>query len=347
MNTAGNILITCGGKWVGHVLQLRRAMADVPELAGGKVFVADRAAVTPAGEFADKSFVVPSVDDPRYIYALLQLCRRHQVRVLVSVVEFDVACLAHHKEAFAEIGTHAVVPPATVAGLCFDKRQFHQTALAAGLPVPRMWTAKDLDEAEFPVFAKPSRGYGSIGAQLCRYRTEAEVLAGRRKDLVFTSYLRGEELSIDALIGRNGRCLAAVQRVRDQVVGGEAYRSHTVFREEAEAISHQVIKLLAEHGHFGPVNIQVILGEESGVIDVNPRLGSAVLLSNMATRGRLFCTLLHEACGREMTGDPNDYLRDLSLYRFLGDVFYQGSQVVGVFPEAEVRPHTPQKPHAA
>ena len=56
------MLVTCGGKWVGMVLRLRRAMEAVPPLMGGELIVADKAALTPAGSFADNTEVVSALD---------------------------------------------------------------------------------------------------------------------------------------------------------------------------------------------------------------------------------------------------------------------------------------------
>ena len=62
-----DVLVTCGGKWVGIVLQLRAAMAAVPALCGGRVLVSSSKEATPAGAFADAAFVVPLIADPCYI----------------------------------------------------------------------------------------------------------------------------------------------------------------------------------------------------------------------------------------------------------------------------------------
>jgi hypothetical protein len=60
------------------------------------------------------------------------------------------------------------------------------------------------------------------------------------------------------------------------------------------------------------------------VFDVNPRLGSASVLSNVATGGRLFAAVLQEACGGTAQSlSVDDYEEGLFLYRYFGDVFYR------------------------
>jgi hypothetical protein len=78
--------------------------------------------------------------------------------------------------------------------------------------------------------------------------------------------------------------------------------------------------------------MQLFATERPPVIDVNPRLGSATVLSNAASGGRLARALLGEACGLPAHGDPHDYREGVCLYRYLGDVIHDGSAPLEVFP---------------
>jgi len=327
-----NILVTCGGKWVGHILQLREAAQAVDALREAKVFVADREPITPAGQFADGNFQVPAIADPFYPQELVRICRDHDVGVLVPLMDIDVQRLTASRELFAAEGVTLIGPPFHIAELCFDKRCFSRWAVTKAIPVPKVIDEEHLETAAYPLFAKPARGFGSIGARVCRTVDEARQAVAERGDLVFEEYLSGTEYSADGYVNREGACTVCVVRVRDKVVGGEAYRSRTVSEPEVFQVARQTIETLATEGHRGPVNVQIIRGQTLGVIDVNPRLGSASLLSNQATGGRLFEGLLREATGETVWGDPADYRVGLQLWRFLGEVFFQDGQVLGVYP---------------
>src|SRR5688500_8869256 len=62
-----NVLLTCGGHWVGLALQLKEAMGQVPALRDGRLLVADRARIVPAGCYADRAVQVPDISDPSYV----------------------------------------------------------------------------------------------------------------------------------------------------------------------------------------------------------------------------------------------------------------------------------------
>jgi len=328
-----NILVTCGGKWVGHILQLREVTQRIDTLRGAKVFVADCQPVTPAGQFADGSFQVPAIADAAYPQELVRICRNHDVKILVPLIDIDVQRLTASRELFVAEDVALVGPPAHIAELCFDKRCFSRWAEKRGIPVPKMIDSMALDAATYPLFAKPARGFGSIGAKICRTVDEARQAEKERADLVFEEYLSGTEYSADGYVNRAGTCTVCVVRVREKVVGGEAYRSRTVQEPEVFHVAYRTIEALAAEGHRGPINVQIIRGDKLGVIDVNPRLGSASLLSNQATDGRLFEGMLREAVGETVWGDPTDYRVGLQLWRFLGEVFYQDDRVLGVYPQ--------------
>lgn len=327
-----NLLVTCGGKWVGIVLQLREAMQRNVTLKRGRLVVASSDELTPAGCFADEAVVVPLIREPDYIPRLLDVCQDYSIRIVVPLIDLDLDRLAPHLHAFAAIGTTVICPPPDLVAVCLDKLEFAQFAEEQGLRHPRTCAADNLDGLSFPAFYKQRRGFGSIGSGICRSAAEAEDLAARMPDLLFQEYLSDQEITVDAYISLEGKCIVCVPRIRDKVVAGESYRTHTVRRSGAVDLALRTISALARRGLRGPLNVQMFDTDPPCLIEVNTRLGSASVLSNVACQGRLLDALLHEALGGIADGDPDDYTVGLALSRFLGDVFHTGSQVVDVKP---------------
>jgi hypothetical protein len=56
------------------------------------------------------------------------------------------------------------------------------------------------------------------------------------------------------------------------------------------------------------------------------------VLANVASHGRLHRSILAESCGLPTDGDPDDYDEGICLYRYLGDTFHNGKEIVEVFP---------------
>ena len=327
-----NLLVTCGGKWVGIVLQLREAMRRNPDLAYGKIFVASSDALTPAGCFADGTVQVPLICDPSYVDCLLAACRQFGIRIVVPLIDLDLARMAPHLARFDEVGTAVVCPPPDLVELCFDKLAFAQFAARNGLRHPRTVGVTGLSDLHFPAFFKRRRGFGSIGSGVCQSLEKAVRLTAEIPDLVFQELVEAPEITVDAYIARSGCCIVRVPRVRDKVVAGESYRSHTVRLTAVDDLARRTIDALAREGLRGPLNVQIFQTPDPMLLEVNTRLGSAVVLSNLATGGRLLDALLCEALMGTSTGDPSDYRVGVQLSRFLGDVFHVGTEVLAVKP---------------
>jgi sugar transferase EpsL len=334
---AGKLLVNCGGKSVGLILQLRPAMHQVAALRSAPLVVADRAALTPGGCCADETFAVPGIAEPDYVDALLDLCRTQDVRILLPLMDLDLDRLSPHLARFADIGTTVVCPPPHLVELCLDKSRFEALAGENGLAHPTSYTLDQVDEGMLPLFAKRRRGFGSIGSGICVRMDEAVTAAERYPDMIFQEVVRAAEVSVDAYINAGGKCIVRVPRVRNKVIGGEAVQTTTVRNPELADLADRTIAVLARRGLRGALNIQMFDAACPTLIEVNTRLGSGAVLSNMATGGRLLQALLAEAMGDEQAGDPDDYRDGLALYRYPGEVFHAGTEVVATFPRLERR----------
>jgi len=332
-----NLLVTCGGKWVGMVLQLREAMERVPSFRGGRIIVASSDAVSPAGCFADASCVVPLIRDPSYVDHLLAICHAHAISAVVPLIDLDLERLAPHRDAFAALGAVVVCPPPDLIELTLDKLRFAHFAAIHSLAHPPTWLAAEIPAAAAPLFYKRRRGFGSIGSGVCASAAEARTLAVDTSDLLFQPLVHASEFSVDAYIARSGRCIVCVPRVREKVVAGEAYKTRTIREVSVTPLARRTIDALAAAGLRGPLNVQIFDTSPPMLIEVNTRLGSASVLANVATGGRLFEALLQEAAGASADGDPDDFIDNLALNRFLGDVFHQGDRIVSIKPAVPPR----------
>ncbi len=325
-----NVLVSCGGKWVGMILAFRQAASEVG--GWGSVYVSDRDELTPAGCFADGRFRVPGIAEDAYIDAMVDLCAREGVGVVVPLMDVDMARLAPHAARFASAGAHLVSPPPAVVDTCLDKVAFQEFCDAHGLATPPSVPLSRLDGARYPLFFKRRAGFGSIGIGRADTPAEAHAAVAASPELVFQEFVDADEVSVDAYVNREGRCTVLVPRVRDKVVGGEAQRSHTIEDPGAWDLARRTVDALASVGLRGPLNVQMFLTEPRALIEVNTRLGSCTVLSNAATGGRLIRSILVEAAGGVAEGDPADYERDLWIYRYTGDVFHRGPQEVRLSP---------------
>jgi carbamoyl-phosphate synthase large subunit len=248
---------------------------------------ADPSPLAPAQYAAHVRVAVPRMDDPEYVPALEALCAEHGVGAVLPLTDLDIEILAG---ALEERRLPALVPSAAVARATYDKYETHLLLERLGLPSPpTVLPDEDLDVLDYPVMIKPRRGSGARSIHLAHDPAQARLFidyvervppASRPKGLaggepvMVQRAMGGDELSIDCLGDRDGRCLNAIPRTMLESRGGESIKGQVVHDEQLIELGRQVMEALAVRG---PATIQVFRDPDIGlgITDVNTRFGGA------------------------------------------------------------------------
>jgi carbamoyl-phosphate synthase large subunit len=250
----------------------------------GRVIAADVSSTAPAAHAASAQFRVPPVASDEFVPALLDLCRREAVTLVVPTIDPELPPYAAHRADFEAIGTTIAVSAPAVTAIGSDKVATHawlteqgfptvaQTTPAAALAAPAEWP--------FPLLVKPRHGSASIGVRRVHDRAELER-AATDDDLVVQTIAPGVEHTVDLFVDRAGVCRVAVPRRRLEVRSGEVSKGVTVHDPAIEALASRVAEALP--GAFGVLNLQLFSdGNQLHVIEVNPRFGGGFPLSSEA-----------------------------------------------------------------
>jgi carbamoyl-phosphate synthase large subunit len=248
---------------------------------------ADPSPLAPAQYAAHVHVAVPRMDDPEYVPALQALCEEHGVGAVLPLTDLDIEILARAAE---EERLPALVPSAEVARATYDKYETHLLLGRLGLPSPpTLLPDDDLSVLEYPVMIKPRQGSGARSIHLAHDPAQARFFidyvqrapGGRRpkglpgpEPVMIQRAMGGDELSIDCLGDRDGRCLNAIPRTMLESRGGESIKGQVVHDEELIELGRRVMEALAVRG---PATIQVFRDPDIGVgiTDVNTRFGGA------------------------------------------------------------------------
>jgi carbamoyl-phosphate synthase large subunit len=248
---------------------------------------ADPSPLAPAQYAAHVRAAVPRMDDPEYVPALQALCEEHGVGAVLPLTDLDIEILARASE---EGRLPALVPSAEVARATYDKYETHLLLGRLGLPSPPTLLAQDdLSVLEYPVMVKPRQGSGARSIHLAHDPAQARFIidyverapGGTRprnqpgpEPVMVQRAMGGEELSIDCLGDREGRCLNAIPRTMLESRGGESIKGQVIHDEELVDLGRRVMEALAVRG---PATIQVFRDPDIGVgiTDVNTRFGGA------------------------------------------------------------------------
>jgi len=134
-----------------------------------------------ACQAADACFPVPRCTDAGFIPAMLEICRRENVALLVPTIDTELSVLAAHRDDFAAIGTRVAISSPDVVAVARDKSRTAEVLAAAGIAVPRTAPLEALLDAPgswgWPVVLKPIGGSSSVGMQIVHSTEEAQRLA--------------------------------------------------------------------------------------------------------------------------------------------------------------------------
>lgn len=273
-----NVLITAGSRRVPLVRAFQRA---VSQHRGGNVIVTDVNPLSPAVHAANRAYRVPLAADPSYLDAILEIALGERVSLVVPTIDDELVLFGRAVARFREHGIRVAVSPAQTSELCEDKYATCRFLVERGIPAAASWLPGALPaDAPFPLFIKPRRGRGSVGAYAVRNQRELEFFVDYVTDPVVQAFLEGPEFTIDMLCDFSGQPLSIVPRLRDVIRAGVSDRGRTV----NDPALIQVARTCASVLQFaGAVNIQCRLVHGQPVIfEINPRFSGGIPLTIQA-----------------------------------------------------------------
>jgi carbamoyl-phosphate synthase large subunit len=317
-----NVLVSSAGRRVALMSAFRE---DLQALGiEGRVFANDMSDLSAAWHSSDGSFIVPRCDAPNYVDFMLELCRKHQIHLLVPTIDPELPVLGAHRDAFASIGTTLHCSDLATLAIGGDKVSTHQWLTQSGLPTVRQATPQqvlsDPREWEWPLLVKPVFGSSSRGVRIV---TNSEELthATQGEPYLVQSIAVGEEYTVSCYVDRLGKTRCAVPRKRLETRGGEVSKGITFRHEGLQGLAARACESLP--GAWGAMNIQIFLDsitQEMRIIELNPRFGGGFPLAWKA--GAHYPRWLIEEClGLPLSAQENVWKDGLVMLRWDAAVF--------------------------
>jgi carbamoyl-phosphate synthase large subunit len=269
----------------------------------GNIIAADMQLSAPALTAADIKVQVPGVYADNYLDTVLDICKKYDVKVLISLNDLELPILSARKKDFEAIGVNVVVSDPEVIDICFDKYKTAQFIESLGLKTPKTYI--DYNEAvdairtgvlKFPLILKPRWGSGSIGLEfvddleelemvykLDKKKVQKSILATASTDekfLLIQEVIKGAEYGLDIVNDFNKKHRGVSVKQKLSMRAGETDKAITVDNARLREIGSVIGKSLK---HIGNLDCDVLERDgEYYVLELNPRFGGGYPFSHEA-----------------------------------------------------------------
>ncbi|WEK44390.1 MAG: ATP-grasp domain-containing protein [Candidatus Sphingomonas colombiensis] len=315
-----SILICSAGRRVG----LSNAFRDAAQALGHKariIAVDVKPALSAACALADVAYAVPRASDPDYVSALVDLCDRERVQLVVPTIDHELLPLAMAVDLFGAVGARVHISSPDFVRMARDKEITAKRLDAAGIATPRTVTPLHTNVThaaiDLPAIVKPRGGSSSIGLRVLRTRAD---LAGFElpADSIVQELLDGPEYTVNVFYDAEGNFRAAIPHLRLETRGGEMSKGRTERHAALTEIARQIGK--SAMGIRGAFCFQAILTTRGPVVfEINARFGGGYPLAHHAG-GRFAQWLLEEVLELERTA-ADDWRPNITALRYDMEVF--------------------------
>lgn len=269
-----NILILSAGTRNKIVQYFKETFKDQ-----GFVIATDMSELAPALYDADKFYVVPPMTEPGYIDIVLDICKKENVKGVLSLIDPELSLLAAHEEDFNEIGTKVIGSSSKLCELSLDKYAMYQWLDSHDYNCAKSWMDKeefflaiDNGNATFPVFVKPARGSASISISKVFDKETINVLFAHEEGLMIQEYLDGKEIGADVYIDMiSGEVISIFTKEKIKMRAGETDKSVSLKNGK---LFNYIEEFVLEAGYKGQIDIDLFeIDGQYFISEVNPRFG--------------------------------------------------------------------------
>jgi carbamoyl-phosphate synthase large subunit len=303
------------------------------------------------GRYLAEDFeTIPAASDADFINAMLALCRKKNIHVILPLVTRELIPLSQHATEFELAGARALVSPSASIEIANDKSRLYEFLQWRGVEVPEFRVVETIQQFETaarelgfpnmtfcfkPSVSNGSRGFRIVGSGMdewnllfkekpnstfINYADATRILSSKPfPELLVSEYLPGEEFSVDCL-ARDGEAVLVIPRRRTRTINGISVQGEFVKEENIIEYCSRVIRELRAHGNIG-MQVKKSASGRYLMLEVNPRvqgttsacLGAGVNLPVLAIR---------QALGLPIHPDELHVTWGVKFCRYWHEVFY-------------------------
>lgn len=275
-----NILITSCGRRTQLIKYFKNEFKGI-----GNVVVTDCDELAPALYFADKFYITKRIDDTNYINDIIEICKKEEIKGIMSLIDPELSLLAKNKKKFKEIGVELIGSDYETTELCFDKYEFFKFLNENNFKCAKTYISledfkKDYNDGKisFPVFIKPRTGSASLGINKVDFMEHLELLYKLFPNMIIQEFIPGQEYGVDCYIDLlSSEVISIFAKKKIRMRSGETDKAVSIKNEKLFNVIEELVRKLNLRG---TVDIDVFESDGEWIIsEINPRFGGGHLLA--------------------------------------------------------------------
>lgn len=262
---------------------------------------------------------LPSHSNPSFINELLLQIKKNQIKLVVPTREDELLFLPNFIERIESEGCLVLCNPPDITQKLIDKAEFTRFCIyELGFKNLRMMKSPgEARNEDFPLFFRGDKTRSSLKIKI-RNQEELKAAFLLSEGGIATTFLEGQEISIDCYVSREGKIIYNVPRTRDIVLGGESIVTTTI---ECSICTETAKQFLVKSGIKGPSVLQGIFnGKDFVPFEINLRFGGASVLSFKAAYSGPELALREYVMGRKLT-EAFQYQPHLELFKDFKEIY--------------------------
>lgn len=245
----------------------------------GTIIATDANMLGPAIYDADKYYVVPPITEPTYMDFILDICKKEQIKGVLSLIDPELSLLAANEDKFKAMGVTVIGSSYDLCEMSLDKMQMYGWLKEHGYNCARSWMDKeefykavDNGEVLYPVFVKPYRGSASISISKVYDKETIDLLFSHEDELMIQEFLDGQEIGADVYIDLlSGEVVSIFTKKKIKMRAGETDKAVS-FKDPK--LFQFIEKFVLEAGYRGQIDIDIFeINGSYYISEVNPRFG--------------------------------------------------------------------------
>lgn len=245
----------------------------------GKIIATDMSELAPAVYEADTFYKVPRMTEEGYIEKIFEICKKENVKGVLSLIDPELSLLAKHKADFEQLGVTVIGSSYLLCERCLNKWEMYRWLTDNGYRCAKSYIDKeeffkDVEKGviSYPVFVKPICGSASVAISKVYDKETVELLFAHTDGLMIQQFLDGQEIGVDCYIDMlSGELVSAFTKKKLVMRAGETDKAVSFKDEKLFTLIEKFVK---DSGFIGQIDIDVFdVDGEYYISEVNPRFG--------------------------------------------------------------------------